>query len=135
MWSCVLPSLSLTRGRRQYLEENAHLIEAILQNQNLGRLKECVHYQQQLQQNLIFLATHADEHPELQPLVFAPPTMTDQAPRPESRHGGEGGGGAPGAALAPEAGPAAAAGPASSAEEQSDDTSIEGLLRARGVRC
>jgi len=55
---------------RQYLEENAHLIEAILQNQNLGRLKECVHYQQQLQQNLIFLATHADDHPELRPLIF-----------------------------------------------------------------
>ena len=65
---------------RQYLEENAHLIEAILQNQNLGRLKECVHYQQQLQQNLIFLATHADEHPELRPLIFAPTSVAPERP-------------------------------------------------------
>jgi hypothetical protein len=39
------------------------LIEAIRQNQNLGRLHECVQYQFQLQQNLILLATAADEHP------------------------------------------------------------------------
>jgi len=65
---------------RQYLEENAHLIEAILQNQNLGRLKECVHYQQQLQQNLIFLATHADDHPELRPLIFAPTSVAPERP-------------------------------------------------------
>merc|ERR1712083_217880 len=54
----------------QYLEENNLLIEAILQNQNTGRLHECVQYQLQLQQNLIYLATFADQHPGLQPLVF-----------------------------------------------------------------
>mmetsp|Transcript_54666 Transcript_54666/g.125895 ORF Transcript_54666/g.125895 Transcript_54666/m.125895 type:complete len:104 (-) Transcript_54666:262-573(-) len=54
----------------QYLEENNLLIEAILQNQNLGRLHECVPYQLQLQQNLIYLATFADQHPGLQPLVL-----------------------------------------------------------------
>lgn len=54
----------------QYLNENNMLLEAIRQNQNLGRLHECVQYQFQLQQNLIFLATYADEHPALQPLHF-----------------------------------------------------------------
>ena len=55
----------------QYLAENTLLIEAILQNQNAGRLHECVSYQLQLQQNLLYLATYADQHPSLQPLVFA----------------------------------------------------------------
>uniref|UniRef100_A0A7S4C125 SS18 N-terminal domain-containing protein n=1 Tax=Chrysotila carterae TaxID=13221 RepID=A0A7S4C125_CHRCT len=54
----------------EYLHENNLLIEAILQNQNLGRLHECVQYQLQLQQNLIYLATHADEQPALRPLFF-----------------------------------------------------------------
>ena len=50
-------------SHQQYLNENNMLIEAIRQNQNLGRLHECVQYQFQLQQNLILLATAADEHP------------------------------------------------------------------------
>ena len=50
-------------SHQQYLNENNMLIEAIRQNQHLGRLHECVQYQFQLQQNLILLATAADEHP------------------------------------------------------------------------
>lgn len=53
-----------------YLEENNRLLEAILQNQNMGRLHECVQYQLQLQQNLIYLATHADQDPRLVPLAM-----------------------------------------------------------------
>ena len=55
-----------------YLEENALLLEAILEKQNTGRLHEAVHYQLQLQQNLIYLATHADERDDIQPLKFNP---------------------------------------------------------------
>ena len=58
-------SVAWPTAHAQYLEENTLLIEAILQNQNLGRLKECVHYQQQLQQNLLYLGVHADMEPDL----------------------------------------------------------------------
>ena len=111
---------------RQYLEENAHLIEAILQNQNLGRLKECVHYQQQLQQNLIFLATHADDHPELRPLIFAPTSVAPERPA-------AGDGDVAGAEAAEEAGaPPRPAEPASA-----DPSSLESMVleaRERGKR-
>ena len=63
---------------QQYLEENNKLLEAILQNQNMGRLHECVQYQLQLQQNLIYLATHADQDPRLVSLA-----MSAQAPEPD----------------------------------------------------
>ena len=71
----------------QYLDENVLLIEAILQNQNLGRLENCLHYQLQLQQNLIYLGVHADKEPELRALEFtrhpnnrqAPPAATSSA--------------------------------------------------------
>jgi len=48
------------------------LIAAIKQNQNLGRLHECVQYQLQLQQNLVHLAMHADEQPGIVPLRLKP---------------------------------------------------------------
>ena len=54
----------------QYLEENDALLEAILENQNAGRLDACIHYQLQLQQNLIHLAADADEQPGLQRLTL-----------------------------------------------------------------
>ena len=126
------------------------LIEAIFQNQNLGRLKECVHFQQQLQQNLIYLATHADEQPELQRLVFTPHASA----APATTEGGStavASGAAPGAAAAAAAAaagpvlqleemrPAAAAHPSKRPrvahdddEEPGPDSSLEGLLRARG---
>ena len=104
----------------QYLEENAHLIEAILQNQNLGRLKECVHYQQQLQQNLIFLATHADDHPELRPLIFAPSSVAAPPERPAAEDGDVAGVEAVEEASPPDAHRAA--------EPAADASSLESLL-------
>ena len=111
----------------QYLEENAHLIEAILQNQNLGRLKECVHYQQQLQQNLIFLATHADDHPELRPLIFAPSSVAAPPERPAAEDGD-----IAGVEAVEEASPPDAHRVAEPAAV--DASSLEGLLEARGKR-
>ena len=112
---------------RQYLEENAHLIEAILQNQNLGRLKECVHYQQQLQQNLIFLATHADDHPELRPLIFAPSSVAAPPERPAAEDGD-----VAGVEAAKEAPPPDAPRPAELAA--ADASSLEGMLEASEAR-
>eukprot|EP00475_Leptophrys_vorax_P035501 TRINITY_DN5855_c0_g4_i1.p2 TRINITY_DN5855_c0_g4~~TRINITY_DN5855_c0_g4_i1.p2 ORF type:complete len:143 (-),score=42.23 TRINITY_DN5855_c0_g4_i1:651-1079(-) len=45
---------------QQYLDENQWLIQAIIENQNLGRIEDCVRYQTRLQQNLLFLASLAD---------------------------------------------------------------------------
>ena len=118
--------LELPTLLRQYLEENAHLIEAILQNQNLGRLKECVHYQQQLQQNLIFLATHADDHPELRPLIFTPTSVAAAPERPAAEAHSD----VADAEAAEEAPPPDAPRPV----EPPAGTSIEELLEARAVR-
>ena len=68
-----------------YLEENALLLEAILEKQNTGRLHEAVHYQLQLQQNLIYLATHADERDDIQPLNFQPTHAAGGARPPRRR--------------------------------------------------
>ena len=46
---------------QKYLDENQNLILAILENQNVGRLAECARYQNRLQQNLMYLASIADE--------------------------------------------------------------------------
>ena len=54
----------------QYLQENAILLEAIKENMNAGRIADAVAYQQQLQQNLIYLGTIADEQPDVRTLVF-----------------------------------------------------------------
>ena len=54
----------------QHLSENGDLLEAAYERMNLGRLHESLQYQYQLQQNLIYLATHADEDPNLSKLVF-----------------------------------------------------------------
>ena len=67
-----------TEEVQQYLEENDLLLEAIRHAQNRGKLHECVQYQMQLQQNLIYLGTHADETAKLQNLRIHPPV----APRP-----------------------------------------------------
>jgi hypothetical protein len=45
---------------QQILDENQQFILAILENQNIGRLQDCVQYQKKLHQNLILLATLAD---------------------------------------------------------------------------
>ena len=75
------PSAAARRARRSPdLEENALLLEAILEKQNNGRLHEAAHYQLQLQQNLIYLATHADERDDIQPLNFQPTHAAGGAP-------------------------------------------------------
>ena len=61
-----------TRRRSPVPRGERLLLEAILEKQNTGRLHEAVHYQLQLQQNLIYLATHADERDDIQPLNFQP---------------------------------------------------------------
>ena len=60
-------------ARRQYLAENGDLLEAAHDKMNVGWLHESLQYQLQLQQNLIYLATHADDDPALQRLVFRRP--------------------------------------------------------------
>ena len=77
------PRLSIARShlvcaRSQYIEENVHLLEAAHERMCLGRLHESLQYQVQLQQNLIYLATYADEDPNLRRLIFrgnAPESM------------------------------------------------------------
>jgi hypothetical protein len=55
---------------QQYLAENIDLLEAAHERLSFGRLHESLQYQLQLQQNLIYLATHADEDPQLEPMQF-----------------------------------------------------------------
>jgi hypothetical protein len=57
--SSVAASLS-PQTIQQYLDENQWLIQAIVENQNLGRLEECTKYQARLQQNLLFLSSLVD---------------------------------------------------------------------------
>src|SRR4051794_9593546 len=45
----------------QCLEENQRLLNAIVENQNLGRLEDCVKFMQILQKNLIFLSTMGEK--------------------------------------------------------------------------
>ena len=54
------------------MAENGDLLEAAYEKLNLGRLQDSLQYAAQLQQNLIYLATHADEEPDLQPITFVP---------------------------------------------------------------
>ncbi|PSC71322.1 grf1-interacting factor 3 [Micractinium conductrix] len=51
------------------LEENSKLIAAIVENQNIGKLDQCVEYQKRLQENLMSLAALADSQatPQQQP--------------------------------------------------------------------
>ena len=73
-------------SREQYLSENGDLIEAAHEKMCLGRLHESLQYQLQLQQNLIFLATHADEDPSLERLVFRAPPPAQQQPAHQPPH-------------------------------------------------
>ncbi|KAI3435916.1 hypothetical protein D9Q98_001974 [Chlorella vulgaris] len=45
---------------QQMLEENAKLIAALVENQNIGKLDQCSAYQKRLQENLVTLASLAD---------------------------------------------------------------------------
>ena len=66
----------------QYMSENGDLLEAAYEKMNLGRLHESLQYQLQLQQNLIHLATHADDDPRLQKLAFRAPSHQAPAASP-----------------------------------------------------
>jgi hypothetical protein len=56
------PAIS-TELLQTYLDENQMLLEAIVQQQNHGKLQNTLQYQLKLQQNLLFLATLADANP------------------------------------------------------------------------
>ena len=60
----------------QILRENAILISAIVENQSVGKLAECVDYQQRLHQNLIFLATIADAQSKAAPAAPETPAAS-----------------------------------------------------------
>lgn len=55
-----------TEAIQSLLDENEALLQAILSNQNQGKLDACVAIQQKLQQNLSMLATVADQQPNRQ---------------------------------------------------------------------
>ena len=61
-----------------HLAENYDLLEAAHERLCLGRLHESLQYQTQLQQNLIYLATHADDDPNLKPLRFLSAAAQEQ---------------------------------------------------------
>ncbi len=46
---------------QQYLDENQLMLATIIEHQNAGKLEAAVKYQQKLQQNLMYLATLADQ--------------------------------------------------------------------------
>lgn len=54
------PQILSTREIQQKLEENALLIRAIVERQNLNDLSDCLKFQQQLEKNLKELASLAD---------------------------------------------------------------------------
>ena len=53
------------------MAENGELLEAAHERMNLGQLHVSLQYQLQLQQNLIYLATHADDDPRLERVAFS----------------------------------------------------------------
>jgi hypothetical protein len=55
--------LLTTELLQTYLDENQLLLEAIVQQQNSGKLHNTLRYQEKLQQNLLFLASLADANP------------------------------------------------------------------------
>ena len=64
----------------QWMAENGDLLEAAHERLNLGRLHESLQFQLQLQQNLLYLGTHADDEPALERVRFA---RRQQQPEPE----------------------------------------------------
>lgn len=60
---------------QELLEENQQLILAIVENQNLGKLKESVQYQRKLQDNLTFLIAVADHQSSSAQAAVDPPSQ------------------------------------------------------------
>ena len=69
----------------QYLDENLDLLEAVHEQMTLGRAHFALQYQLSLQQNLIYLATHADEDPNLRPLDFVAQPPPQQPPQQQQQ--------------------------------------------------
>ncbi|KAL6005713.1 GRF1-interacting factor [Asimina triloba] len=77
MFPAPFPNTKITTEQIQKcLDENKKLILAILDNQNLGKLPECAHFQARLQQNLMYLAAIADAQPQA---VAVPPQVPPHA--------------------------------------------------------
>lgn len=70
----------------QLLDENAQLIQAIVDYQNKGKAVECVQYQQLLHKNLVYLASLADSSQNIQAMLPPPPAnqMPGNSPGPGS---------------------------------------------------
>lgn len=64
---------------QKILDENAQLIQAIVDYQNKGKAVECVQYQQLLHKNLVYLASLADTSQNIQSLL-PPPPAANQIP-------------------------------------------------------
>ncbi|XP_017236798.1 GRF1-interacting factor 2 [Daucus carota subsp. sativus] len=71
-----------TEQIQKYLDDNKKLILAIMDNQNLGKLVDCAHYQALLQKNLMYLAAIADAQPQ------GPMIPSQMAPHPMMQPGG-----------------------------------------------
>lgn len=70
-----------TEQIQKYLDDNKKLILAIMDNQNLGKLTDCAHYQTLLQKNLMYLAAIADAQPQ------GPMIPSQMAPHPMMQPG------------------------------------------------
>ncbi|KAG8231928.1 hypothetical protein J437_LFUL011397 [Ladona fulva] len=72
---------------QKMLDENSHLIQTIQEHQNKGRVQECMHYQQILHRNLVYLASLADANQNIQALLPPPQGLSGG----HSMHGGPSG--------------------------------------------
>ncbi|CAI0397571.1 unnamed protein product [Linum tenue] len=73
------PGNVTTEQIQKYLDDNKQLIMAILEHQSVGKFAECSSLQNQLQQNLMYLAKIADaQPPPPQPQGTAPPAPNVQ---------------------------------------------------------
>ncbi|XP_028417920.1 calcium-responsive transactivator-like [Dendronephthya gigantea] len=61
---------------QKLLDENAQLIQAIVDYQNKGKAAECIQYQQLLHKNLMYLASLADSTQNIQAMIPPAPTPT-----------------------------------------------------------
>jgi len=70
-----VPLVLTTEGIQSVLEENQGLIEAIISNQNRGKLDDCIVYQQKLHQNLALLASLSDQQPAERRVMTQAPSI------------------------------------------------------------
>jgi len=70
-----VPLVLTTEAIQRVLEENQGLIEAIISNQNRGKLDDCMVYQQKLHQNLAILASLSDQQPAERRVMSQAPSI------------------------------------------------------------